>query len=102
MHIHSCVLTGRLLDQGTHHLLTNIRASHHCFTPDFPRVTHGGPEVPTGGRGTPDLEGSSFTLEPWHVFLSSLQKERSLPWNIKPFWEGAFHPGRKQMTPGEI
>ena len=63
MHIHSCVYlqetSGSRHTPFTHR---TPRASHHCSTPGFPRVTHRGPEVPQG-------EGNS-----WFERLSNLRR----------------------------
>lgn len=77
MHIHSCVYlqetSGSRHAPFTHR---TSRASHHCSTP-VPRVTLGGPEVPQG-RELPDLKGLATYVEPWHVFLSSLPREKAI------------------------
>jgi len=71
----------RLLDQSTHHLLTE-----HLVLPIIAPLLIFPEQRYHRRRGTPELKGLATYVEPWHVFLSSLpEKERSLPWDIKPF-----------------
>ena len=91
-----CVHTG---DFWIKHTLCTPRASCaslHCSTPDFPRVIHGGPEVPQEERNS-WIERLSNLCRALACLLSSLpEEERSLPWNIKPFWEERAFPSWKE------